>query len=369
MKTRTPYSIFDSFTAGTPFALTKVKFNEILARYSELHRRFHTMAHVMSFMSPLEESNDWWKDEGIGREFFPYFRAEYATAALFHDVVYDPRSKVNELKSIELFCSTYGVPRGISDGRKDEFSFTRVIDLIASTARHDTTVVYFKPFCEMDMSGLFRMDTDIPADEMKIFQEYQFCSLDVYRKGRIEFLESVIGTTEYPSVIRERIRFVKNFRPRIGIFAGSFNPFHVGHMNVIRKAERMFDKVLVCCGRNVGKGEQPFVDEDRYKSVCATLPFHQVVHWSGLLTDLVTETEKLGAEVHLVKGFRTDHDIPYEMALLWHMRRLKPDLSVVYIPCDHEYVYISSSSIRELRKFSAPTAEFEVHDYDYAKNS
>jgi len=128
---------------------------------------------------------------------------------------------------------------------------------------------------------------------------------------------------------------------RIGIYAGSFNPLHIGHVNIIQKASRLFDKLIIAQGINPEKNNEQWERDPRIT--------HQ---YDGLLTDFINRIEsEYGYEVTLVRGLRNSTDLKYEETQLAFLRDFKPDLQVIYIPCDTEFKHISSSAIRMLSHY------------------
>ncbi|MFO0323045.1 MAG: adenylyltransferase/cytidyltransferase family protein [Bacteroidota bacterium] len=129
--------------------------------------------------------------------------------------------------------------------------------------------------------------------------------------------------------------------PRIGLFAGSFNPFHKGHFNVLQKAEELFDKVIVAFGKNLEKNERTW-------KIPKTILNRQLINYNGLLTDYV---ESLPYEIIIIRGLRNSTDFQYEQNQYRYLQELKPGIKVVNIFCDKEFEHISSSGIRTLEKY------------------
>jgi pantetheine-phosphate adenylyltransferase len=127
----------------------------------------------------------------------------------------------------------------------------------------------------------------------------------------------------------------------VGLFAGSFNPFHKGHYNVLQKAERIFDKVIIAFGQNPEKSERTW-------EIPNTIKNRQIEHYEGLLTDLV---EKMG-DVTVIRGLRNSTDFNYEQNQYRYIQELMPNIKIVNIFCDKEFEHISSSGIRTLEKFN-----------------
>jgi len=132
---------------------------------------------------------------------------------------------------------------------------------------------------------------------------------------------------------------------RIGLYAGSFNPFHKGHYNILLKSKAIFDKVIIARGINPEKNNE-FVG---YPPIIAN--YETIMEYSGLLTDFIEELESKEHDVTLIRGLRNSTDLQYELTQYRFLQELKPDIKVVSIFCDKEYEHISSSAIRMLQKY------------------
>jgi pantetheine-phosphate adenylyltransferase len=135
---------------------------------------------------------------------------------------------------------------------------------------------------------------------------------------------------------------------KIGIYPGSFNPFHQGHLDIVRQAQQIFDAVTVVRAINPDK-----------KIVQSTLPEITLLNmnvsylaFNGLITDLITEYESIGMDVTLIRGLRSGADLEYEQNLVAFMRNMHPQLKVVFLLCKPEFQHISSSALRGIRQFS-----------------
>jgi pantetheine-phosphate adenylyltransferase len=170
--------------------------------------------------------------------------------------------------------------------------------------------------------------------EKKTFGEHQSIPYPVYRRERIEFLKEQSGSDD-------SLAFMESFAPLIGVFAGSFNPFHKGHYNILQKAERIFDKVIIAFGKNPEKGGRDWPVPNAIRN-------RQVEEYNGLLTDFI---EKLGHDSVVIRGLRNSTDFDYEQNQYRYIQELMPGIRIVNIFCDKEYEHISSSGIRTLEKF------------------
>jgi cytidyltransferase-like protein len=128
----------------------------------------------------------------------------------------------------------------------------------------------------------------------------------------------------------------------IGLYAGSFNPYHKGHENIRQKASKIFDEVIVAFGKN---------PEKKNEFGLPPLNIGTVIFYDGLVTDLIERIEKEGNQVTLIRGLRNSTDLQYELTQYRFLQELKPDIKVVSIFCDKEYEHISSSGIKTLQKY------------------
>lgn len=139
---------------------------------------------------------------------------------------------------------------------------------------------------------------------------------------------------------------------RICVVPGSFDPFTLGHLDIVRRAARLFDKVYVAVMVNGGK-QGNFAFEVRQKIAevsCAGLENVEVIYSSGLLYELC---ESLGA-CAVVKGMRNSIDYSYECELAEINHHLSPLLETVLLASRPELGYISSSYVRELVRYGKP---------------
>jgi pantetheine-phosphate adenylyltransferase len=179
--------------------------------------------------------------------------------------------------------------------------------------------------------------------EKQIFKEYQYLDFEVYRQNRLAILENF--KNQYPknaTNLQHLMDYVSNFRPKIGIYPGSFNPFHFGHLNILEKAEKIFDKVIIARGINPNKD-----DVNDTKINVFALRYRQFENFSGFLTDYLTSKEKF-AEITLIRGLRNGDDLDYEVNQLRFMEDMKQDLKIIFITCDKQFEHISSSAIKNL---------------------
>lgn len=143
----------------------------------------------------------------------------------------------------------------------------------------------------------------------------------------------------------------------IVLYPGSFNPFHIGHLNIVKKAERIFGKgnVIIAMGINPEKVISDPVNYVKIMEIEASILSEkigmEVIVYSNFLHQLVESYENKGLNVVVIRGLRNGTDLDYEVNQLRFVSDFKKDVNVVYITCDQEFEHISSSAIRKISEF------------------
>jgi pantetheine-phosphate adenylyltransferase len=300
--------------------LNHLQFNsDVINLYEEPHRFYHTLSHIEDVLKQLYDADLLKHDEVF-------------LAAVFHDIVYNPQSLTNEEDSAEYFLQQAKLTALTADQKQ------HIQQLILDTKSHKPTVNFSEELIKADLSIFNAPFEKLIAYEKQIFKEFQFVDYKDYKPKRIEIL-SHFNTS---GNLTPLIDYVKAVQPNIGVFAGSFNPFHKGHYNVLQKAEKLFDKVIVSFGKNPDKTERSW-------PVPKTISNRQQTEYNGLLTDHI---DSFGYDVTVVRGLRNSTDFQYEQNQYRYIQELKPDIKIVNIFCDKEFEHISSSGIRTLEKYN-----------------
>lgn len=136
---------------------------------------------------------------------------------------------------------------------------------------------------------------------------------------------------------------------------GSFDPVTFGHLDIIGRAARLFDDVVVAIGVNVSKSRLFGPEErlDLMRRAVADLPNVRVEGFTGLVTTFATEQ---GA-VAIVKGLRSSGDFDYELPMA-HMNRALTDVETVFLPTSTGQSFVSSSLVKEVAAFGGDVAPF-----------
>jgi len=143
---------------------------------------------------------------------------------------------------------------------------------------------------------------------------------------------------------------------RIGIYPGSFDPVTLGHLDIIERASRMVDKLII--GVLVNGAKSPmFTTEERValiKKVTKDMPNVVVEANDGLLVDFA---ENKGAQV-IIRGLRAVTDFEYELQIAQTNHKLNPNVDTVFLTTSVEYSYVSSSIVREIASYGGDISQF-----------
>ncbi len=135
---------------------------------------------------------------------------------------------------------------------------------------------------------------------------------------------------------------------KLAVYPGSFDPITLGHLNIIERASRLFDRLVVAVGVNAEKSPW-FTTEERCELIRRSaaergLTNVETTTYTGLTVRFARE---LGARV-IVRGVRPLTDIPAELTMMMANRRLEPDVETLFLIADGELAHVSSSLIKEI---------------------
>ncbi|MCR4676473.1 MAG: pantetheine-phosphate adenylyltransferase [Sphaerochaetaceae bacterium] len=139
------------------------------------------------------------------------------------------------------------------------------------------------------------------------------------------------------------------------VFPGSFDPVTNGHIDVIRRASKLFDTLYVAVGDNINKktlftaNERKLLIEEAVKD----LENVKVEVFSGLT---VSFAEEKGAKV-IIKGVRSSEDYNYEYEMAETNSHISPDIETLFMPSRPEYFFVRSSTVKEMVKFKADVSD------------
>jgi len=320
--------------------------NDVKPLYEQRGRYYHSFKHIENLLKQIDTNFSQVKDSQI--EFNKFV---YQLAALFHDVIYDPTSSSNEEDSLEFFKNYLNTKHYLfSDldncGSENFYLrnkiFRHVKYCIDSTREKSESKNLFR---YLDRKILESTNvSELINWELGISKEYSMYPYSKYIEGRLEFL-----TKNNIYLLKD---FVQNRKINIGLFVGTFNPFHIGHKNVLDKADDLFDKVIVVPAINSDKANN--------KKINWELKTHEIILWDNLLYKLYKKLmdTNLYNKITFVRGIRNTSDYSYEQNWMYWMEDLfnkhnlgKPNF--VLIPCDKQFEHISSSSVRAISEYDS----------------
>ncbi|MCL2559981.1 MAG: pantetheine-phosphate adenylyltransferase [Turicibacter sp.] len=144
---------------------------------------------------------------------------------------------------------------------------------------------------------------------------------------------------------------------RIAVYPGSFDPITNGHLDIIKRGAKLFDKLYIALSENVSKQSLFTLEErmDLTREATADLKNVEVVVASHQLTvDFATAIQ---ASV-ILRGLRAATDFEYEFTMAMTNSKLNAEIETVFLTADNEHMYLSSSMIKEIAKFSGDVTNF-----------
>jgi pantetheine-phosphate adenylyltransferase len=274
-----------------------------------------------------------------------------------HDIVYEPRSDHNEFDSCAFINEyselSYGDKVIITDAimNTSPTTYGKKVSKISEIIRYGDLYA----FITGNVGKLFE-------NYRKLIKEFQFVPYEEFYKAHRDFIVNNIEANcdnlkINSSTIISYLSVIDNYCPNIGVYAGTFNPFHIGHLSVLEQAEKVFDKVIIAT---------PKEDRlSRFKSLNKILPLHEIIEFDGLLVDLLNKLSKQ-SNITLIRGLRNGNDLEYEV----NMKRINEDfdnkIETVYFVTN--LPHISSSVIRGLPGESYSQYIPTKYDYLYKSN-
>ena len=130
------------------------------------------------------------------------------------------------------------------------------------------------------------------------------------------------------------------------VFPGSFDPFTLGHLDVLQSAMRLFDRVIVAVGYNLQKSGLFSVEErvEIIRSSIKGMEGVQIESYQGLTIDFCKRVDAS----FIVRGLRTTTDFELERVIAQANKKMSPNITTVFIPSGHEYSFITSTVVRDV---------------------
>lgn len=142
------------------------------------------------------------------------------------------------------------------------------------------------------------------------------------------------------------------------LYAGSFDPFTKGHLDILKRATRLFDEVIIAIGMNISKSSF-FTAEEKKQMIQQVIEVEKlshvsVVYYNDELTVHLAEREKAQ---FMIRGIRSVKDLEYEMDIASMNKIQNPQIESVFLMSAEQYRFISSSMIKEVAKFGGDISE------------
>jgi len=332
----------------------RTKVRSWIDRWREPHRFYHNVDHLIDVLKRIEHADRW--------------RLDVMLAVLFHDIIYWPTRNDNEAKSADFFVKEMS-----QEFRDIQTEIVNAVRVAIMETRHlePPSSELGKILCKADLHSLVESDlTELIQYEHKLSKEFQVFPEESYRKGRVDFLMKWL---DHNPAIAPLIEYVRERKMKVGLMAGSFDMFTIGHLNILEKAERIFDKVIVARGLNPQK-------EDWTYALPSCLDYRQKIYIGKksagtpdvqLINTFGQKVRAVGNDVYdmdchphlanalvehpdvtLVRGLRGAMDLEAERIQQIYVQRMMKDvpLKTVYITCDREFDHVSSSATKLLLK-------------------
>jgi pantetheine-phosphate adenylyltransferase len=143
---------------------------------------------------------------------------------------------------------------------------------------------------------------------------------------------------------------------QIVVYPGSFDPPTLGHQDLIQRAAKLFDKVIVAVAANTAKSSLFSVEErvEMLQGMSGDLPNVTIGHFTGLTIDFA---KKHGA-IALIRGLRAISDFEFELSMAINNQKLDPEIDTVSLMPSEPYLFLSSRLVREIATFGGPVEQF-----------
>jgi pantetheine-phosphate adenylyltransferase len=149
---------------------------------------------------------------------------------------------------------------------------------------------------------------------------------------------------------------VRGASERVALFPASFDPLTNGHLDVIHRSLKVFDRLIVAIATNVAKSGTFSVEErlDMLRTVLAREPRVEITAFEGLLVEFCRQA---GAST-IIRGLRAMSDYEYEFEMALMNKHLNPEVETLFMMTSQAYLYVSSSRLKELVRFGGDVSDF-----------
>jgi pantetheine-phosphate adenylyltransferase len=143
---------------------------------------------------------------------------------------------------------------------------------------------------------------------------------------------------------------------RTAVYPGSFDPITYGHLDILYRGLKIFDKIIIAVAKNIEKNPL-FTVEERMEMIRETLKGSENVivdSFEGLLVDYL---RKMNAKF-VIRGLRAMSDFDYEFQMASVNRTLKPDIDTIFMMTSRDFFFISSRTVKEVASYGGSVKEF-----------
>lgn len=345
-------------TVLTELGITHADARFVAEAYAEPHRRWHTEKHVLAMLDCIDRKLATDTTGKLPRPGSNDHRS-LQLAACYHDVVHQPTARDNEERSATVFID-----------HVDGFYEPRMIREIANMIRE--TAGGTKPTSQL--STLLReADVDIllngSLSEMldysrDIYHEYQQYEYAVFVNEHMRVLREILteaGRTDRLPQLDVYESVIRNKKLRVGIYAGSFAPWHKGHADVLAQAMLVFDKVVIARGVNPAKSDLVASNLVLNPVKIPDAPRHVETHeFEGPLWKLYQHyASKSNYDVAIVRGIRGPADLESEINQRTFVRDAAGvEIPYVFVASSPAVAHISSTAIRALSGLGADVSRY-----------
>ncbi|HOQ88993.1 MAG TPA: pantetheine-phosphate adenylyltransferase [Candidatus Hydrogenedentes bacterium] len=150
--------------------------------------------------------------------------------------------------------------------------------------------------------------------------------------------------------------------PRKAVYPGSFDPPTLGHLDLIWRAARIFDEVIVAVAKNESKQSLFTVDErmEMLREITADLPNVVVDHFQGLTVHFARSRGAFA----LIRGLRVISDFEFELSMAINNQKLAPDIETVCLMPSDLYLFLSSRQVKEIVSFGGSVSHYVTPDIE-----
>jgi pantetheine-phosphate adenylyltransferase len=147
-----------------------------------------------------------------------------------------------------------------------------------------------------------------------------------------------------------------SLEPGLALFPASFDPLTNGHLDLVRRASRVFPRLVVAIAHNINKQGTFTVPErlEMLNTALGEMPGVQVTEFHGLVVDFA---RRIGART-IIRGLRANADFEYEFEMALMNRHMEPEIETLFLMTSQQYFYVSSSRLKELVSFGADVSEW-----------